>query len=122
MASRFVRSNPEGTGRERVAHLLYRSVIGCAAVPGTEGDGLVPAAAAALDGARQLVLDGAIHSPGAGAPWYGSNGAVDVWWPAALETGRAALGVRARAAGLTAPSATATVPGAGWSSGSSSGS
>jgi hypothetical protein len=42
-----VRGDPAGTGRERVAHLLYRSVIGRAAVPGTEGDGLVPVVAAA---------------------------------------------------------------------------
>ena len=122
VASRFVSGNPAGTGRERVAHLLYRSVIGRAAVPGTEGDGLVPVAAAALDGARQLVLDGAIHGPGAGAPWYGSDDAVDVWWPVALETWRSALHARARSAQLTGHPATATVPGAGWSSGSSSGS
>ena len=101
VTSRFVCGNPAGTGRERVAHLLYRSVIGRAAVPGTEGDGLVPASAAALAGARQLVLDGAIHGPGAGAPWYGSDDAVNVWWPIALETWRAALDHRAGAARLT---------------------
>ncbi len=73
VASRAVRGDPAGSGRERVAHLLYRSVIGRAAVPGTEGDGLVPVVAASLDGARQLVLDDAIHGPGAGGPWYGSG-------------------------------------------------
>ena len=94
VASRAVLGNPAGTGRERVANLLYRSVIGRAAVPGTEGDGLVPVVSAGLDGARQIVLDGAIHGPGAGARWYGTDDAVDVWWPIALETWRAALECR----------------------------
>jgi hypothetical protein len=98
VASRAIRGDPAGTGRERVAHLLYRSVIGRAAVPGTEGDGLVPVAAAALEGAREVVLDGALHGPGAGGPWYGSDDALDVWWPIALETWRSSLQHRARAA------------------------
>lgn len=98
VTSRAVVGDPSGTGRERVGHLLYRSVIGRAAVPGTEGDGLVPVVAARLDGARQLVLDGAIHGPGAAGPWYGSDDAVDVWWPIALETWRSVLEHRARAA------------------------
>ena len=99
VTSRAVVGDPSGAGRERVAHLLYRSVIGRAAVPGTEGDGLVPVVAAALDGARQVVLDGAVHGPGVAGPWYGSDDAVDVWWPIALETWRSALEHRARTAG-----------------------
>jgi hypothetical protein len=98
VASRAIHSDPRGNGRERVAHLLYRSVIGRAAVPGTEGDGLVPVVATGLSGARQLILDEPIHGPSAGAPWYGSDDAVDAWWPAALETWRAALRHRAAAA------------------------
>jgi hypothetical protein len=96
VASRAIRGDPNGSGRERVAHLLYRSVIGAAAVPGTEGDGLVPVVAASLDGARQVVLDHAIHGPGAGGPWYGSDDSVDWWWPIALETWRSALEHQAR--------------------------
>ncbi len=95
VASRAIRGDPTGSGRERVAHLMYRSVIGRAAVPGTEGDGLVPVAATRLDGARHLVIDGAIHGPGAYMAWYGTDDAVDAWWPAALETWRAALAHRA---------------------------
>lgn len=94
VASRAIRSNARGTGRERVAHLLYRSIIGRAAVPGTEGDGQVPVVATELDGAGRIVLNSAIHGPGAGASWYGSESVVDDWWPAAVETWRSALRFR----------------------------
>jgi len=104
VASRAIGGDPSGSGRERVAHLLYRSVIGSAAVPGTEGDGLIPVVAASLDGARQVVLDSAIHGPGAGGPWYGSVDAVAVWWPIALETWRSALEHRAWTARTAGPS------------------
>lgn len=103
VASRAVRGDPGGTGRERVAHLLYRSVIGRAAVPGTEGDGLVPVVATALAGARPIVLDYSLHGPGAGGPWYGTDDEVDVWWPVALEAWREALLCRAASAGASIP-------------------
>ncbi|MGD0861873.1 MAG: hypothetical protein ABSA21_03840 [Candidatus Limnocylindrales bacterium] len=95
VASRAIRGDPAGTGRERVAHLLYRSVLGRAAVPGTEGDGLVPVASAMLAGSRQIVVDGAVHGPGAGAPWYGTDRPMDLWWPVAVSTWHAALACRA---------------------------
>jgi hypothetical protein len=94
VASRAVPSNPKGSGRERIAHILYRSVIGRRAVPGTEGDGLVPVSAAGLDGARSIVLDSCIHGPTGGPSWYGSDDAVDAWWPVALEAWHEALGHR----------------------------
>ena len=94
VASRAIVGDPAGTGRRRVAHLLYRSVIGRAAVPGTEGDGLVPVAAALLDGATRLVLDDAVHSPGIAGEWYGSERSLDAWWPLALEAWRGALRAR----------------------------
>jgi hypothetical protein len=109
VASRAVRGDPSGTGRERVAHLLYRSVIGRAAVPGTEGDGLVPVVAAGLHGAHQIVLDGAAHGVN-GGPWYGSADAVDIWWPIAMETWRAALEYRAGAARAADPATAAPDP------------
>lgn len=99
VASREIRGDPAGTGRERISYVLYRSVMGGRAVPGIEGDGLVPVPATRLEGARQLVLDHAIHGPSAGRPWYGTDDALDVWWPAALESWRAALSFRA---GMTA--------------------
>ena len=95
VASRAICADPSGDGRERVANLLYRAIIGRAAVPGTEGDGMVPVAATQLAGARQVLLDHSIHGPGGGAPWYGSDEAVDVWWPVALEVWRGALAYRA---------------------------
>jgi len=95
VASRAVCGDPAGTGRERVAYLLYRSVMGRAAVSGTVGDGLVPVVSAALGGSRRIVLADAIHGPGAGAPWYGADGPMDVWWPAALSAWHEALAYRA---------------------------
>jgi pimeloyl-ACP methyl ester carboxylesterase len=95
VASRAVRGDPEGSGKERIAHLLYRSVVGPAAVAGTLGDGLVPVEATELAGAKRLLLDHALHSPGAGGPWYGSDDQVELWWPLALATWREALRHRA---------------------------
>lgn len=95
VASRAIRGDPAGTGRERAAYLLYRSVMGRAAVPGTEGDGLVPVASAMLAGSAQIVVDDGIHGPSAGAPWYGTDGPMDVWWPAALSAWHEALAYRA---------------------------
>jgi hypothetical protein len=95
VASCAIRGDLAGTGRERIAYLLYRSILGRAAVPGTLGDGLVPVEAAMLVGARHLVLDGAVHGQGGGGPWYGTDPAMDVWWPAALAAWREALACRA---------------------------
>jgi hypothetical protein len=78
-----------------VAYLLYRSVLGRAAVPGTEGDGLVPVVSTMLSGARQIVLDDTVHGPSASAPWYGTDRPMDLWWPAALQAWRDALAYRA---------------------------
>jgi hypothetical protein len=95
VASRLINGDPAGTGRERVAYLLYRSVMGRAAVPGTEGDGLVPVASALLEGSRMVVVDDAIHGPSGGAPWYGADPPMDAWWPEALSAWREALRSRA---------------------------
>ncbi|HEY5486961.1 MAG TPA: hypothetical protein VIK06_04870 [Candidatus Limnocylindrales bacterium] len=95
VASCAIRGDLAGTGRERIAYLLYRSILGRAVVPGTLGDGLVPVEAAMLAGARHLVLDGAVHGQGGGGPWYGTDSAMDVWWPAALAAWREALACRA---------------------------
>jgi hypothetical protein len=98
------------------------------------GDGMVPLAAAHLDGARQITFEDVRHGH-LGAHWYGDERVVDRWWPEALETWRGALDARATAAErapegtLSAPAAfdpsgpvPISSPVAGWSSGSSSGS
>jgi hypothetical protein len=125
VASRAISGNPHGNPRQRMANLMYRSVIGRAAVGGVEGDGVVPVAAAILPGSRSVLLDGAVHSPGWTRPWYGSASQLDLWWPVAFEEWRAALEARAELGWpprLTHSPTIPTLPDAGWSSGSSSGS
>lgn len=95
VASRAIRGDLAGTGRERVAYLLYRSLVGRAAVTETYGDGLVPVQAAMLAGARHIVLDGTAHGQGSGGPWYGTDPAIDEWWPVALAAWHEALACRA---------------------------
>jgi hypothetical protein len=77
VGGRAVRGNREGTPKERAAHFLYRRLSG----NGDEwGDGLVPAASAWLDGARNLVVDGVAHAPLGGTRWYGSSDVIHEWW------------------------------------------
>lgn len=47
----------------------------------TWGDGITPIEAAHLDGAENLVLDGAMHSPRGNRVWYGSPGLLEQWMP-----------------------------------------
>jgi hypothetical protein len=110
VASRAIRGDLAGTGRERVAYLLYRSVLGRAAAAGTLGDGLVPVEAAMLAGARHIVLDGTVHGQGGGGPWYGTDPAMDVWWPAALAAWHEALACRVAGRGEPAAPAAAADP------------
>lgn len=43
------------------------------------GDGITPIEAAHLDGAENIVLDGAFHSPRPGRQWYGTSEVVKSW-------------------------------------------
>jgi triacylglycerol esterase/lipase EstA (alpha/beta hydrolase family) len=43
------------------------------------GDGITPISAAHLEGAKNLILEGATHSPKAGRCWYGSIGLIEEW-------------------------------------------
>lgn len=81
-------------GTERFVRRLYDGVLPQPGLDPATGDGLVPTAAALLDGARQLVLDDAVHGPGTRVPWYGAEAQLDRWWPLALEAWRAALAAR----------------------------
>jgi hypothetical protein len=139
VASRHLVSRADGRPRERIAHVLYRSLhadattgdddgsaaVGSGAISGGGiiGDGLVPVGSALLPGAEAIVLEGVAHGQARPGPWYGSDEALDAWWPRAVEIWRNAL--RAR---LDQPKFDATGSSrvesevAGWSSGSSSGS
>jgi hypothetical protein len=71
---------------------------------GDPGDGVVPLAAAHLEGATQVTLQGVLHSvnvAGSGAPtdqWYGAEPVIDRWLPQVLEAYRTSRGQRGAAA------------------------
>lgn len=60
------------------------------------GDGIVPASAVHLEGARQVTYGDVRHGV-VGAPWYGDEAVIDRWWPGAIELWHEAI--RARFAG-----------------------
>jgi hypothetical protein len=80
--------------RSRSMRRLYEDVHPAPDQPVVAGDGLVPVASALLPGARHLVLDDAVHGPGARFRWYGQGEQLDAWWPVALEVWRDALRAR----------------------------
>ena len=55
----------------------------------------LPTVVRAIDNYRQVVVEGAVHGPTGMAPWYGSDGPLDAWWPTALAAWREALRYRA---------------------------
>ncbi len=95
VASRYVIGHDEAdNSRSRFMRRLYEEVHPAPGQPIVAGDGLVPVASALLPGARHLVLDDAVHGPGARSPWYGRGDQVDAWWPIALAVWRDALRAR----------------------------
>ena len=92
--SRFVLGHASGNARERAAHQLYRGILPFPRVTVMAGDGLVPLRAAGLEGSEILTLDRIVHGQFGGSPWYGSDEAVDVWWPRAVALWREALRAR----------------------------
>jgi hypothetical protein len=99
VASAYVVGHEAGEdGRSRFVRRLYEDVHPAPDLPTVAGDGLVPVASALLPGARQLVLEDAVHGPGS-RPWYGEDAQLAAWWPLALELWRDAL--RARLARAT---------------------
>ena len=104
VASRYVVGDGEAEdGRSRFARRLYEEIRPAPDEPIVAGDGLVPVAAAILPGARQLVLDDAVHGPGVRDPWYGQAAQLDAWWPLALELWRGALAARLAAGRPSGP-------------------
>ena len=57
------------------------------------GDGIVPLAAAHLDGANQITFDDVLHGM-IGSPWYGDDDVIDSWWPEAMRLWEGALAAR----------------------------
>ncbi|MFH1474383.1 MAG: hypothetical protein ABIG85_00810, partial [Chloroflexota bacterium] len=95
VASRYVVGQDEAEdGTPRLVRWLYEDVLPAPDQPIVAGDGLVPVASALLPGARHIVLEDAVHGPGVRAPWYGGEGQLHAWWPAALEAWRDALRAR----------------------------
>lgn len=115
VTSRYRVGRREGGPGERSAFAVYRSFLAEAGeVPTTgdapegmvdaregiagpgiiDGDGLVPVPSAALAGVETIVLEGIAHGQARRAPWYGSDEALDAWWPRAVEIWRTALRAR----------------------------
>jgi hypothetical protein len=92
----------DGTQTERRDWGMYQRLLPDPSVALVDGDGLIPLGSALLPGAPSIILDDARHGQWPGRDWYGSDGPMDRWWPAALETWRAALRARAElVTGLT---------------------
>mmetsp|Transcript_6332 Transcript_6332/g.19104 ORF Transcript_6332/g.19104 Transcript_6332/m.19104 type:complete len:288 (+) Transcript_6332:246-1109(+) len=66
----------KGTFEEWVAYQSYRPVCGRG---DTWGDGITPLDSAFLEGADNIVLEGARHSPVSRGAWYGTDGYIDEW-------------------------------------------
>ena len=75
-----------------VSNEVFRMLVGEG--PEMAGDGIVPVAAAHLEGARQMTFEGVRHGM-IGSPWYGDDEVMDRWWPTAVELWHAALDARA---------------------------
>ncbi len=106
VASRAVIGHAGRDRRARLAYGLYRSFDADLVLDdehdegGVLGDGLVPVRSAGLTGVEAIVLDGIVHGQTRPGPWYGSDEALDVWWPRAVEVWRAALRARVEASVL----------------------
>ncbi len=83
VAGKAVPGDRYGDPRERAAYRKYRHLCGRGDV---WGDGIVPAESAHLDGAENIVLEGVLHDPSMGRPWYGNTRAVREWWARARGT------------------------------------
>ena len=106
IASQAVIGHAGRDRRARLAYGLYRSFDADLVLDhdhgegGVLGDGLVPVRSAGLAGVETIVLDGIVHGQSRPGPWYGSDEALDVWWPRAVEVWRAALRARVEASVL----------------------
>jgi pimeloyl-ACP methyl ester carboxylesterase len=78
VVGRYLLGREKGDRRERRAFHAYRYFTGEGAV---WGDGIVPVAAARLDGTETRVLEGVAHSRKYSRNWYGgSKQVIRSWW------------------------------------------
>jgi len=97
VASDAVRPRPRAVRRRTrnpvklARNWFFRAVVGTPDPAGS--DGVVSAAIAHLEGARQVTFHDVVHGV-LGGPWYGDTVAVDRWWPAAVDAWRGALNER----------------------------
>ena len=83
-----------GGAMGRVVEEVFAMIVGTA--ESRPGDGIVPQAAAHLDGAEQITFDDVLHGM-IGSPWYGDDDVMDGWWPQAVRLWEGALAARAAA-------------------------
>ena len=78
VAGQSVRGRPLGNLEEILAFRSYETSFSDGA---QMGDGIVPTAACYLEGADNLVLEGARHAPyNAPRTWYGADAVVPLWF------------------------------------------
>lgn len=83
VASSFRKGDPNGSLSERLAFEMYRNTFGDGF---SDGDGVVPIEACALDGAKNVVIEGVEHLPAPFANWYGARRAVEQWGASLFST------------------------------------
>lgn len=77
VAGKSIRGSLLTTKQARQAYNIYQDMCGDGAV---WGDGVIPVQSALLDGAEQVVLEGASHSNLSSYSWYGSRQLIPLWW------------------------------------------
>ncbi|MEB3292443.1 MAG: lipase [Synechococcales bacterium] len=79
IAGQSVYGEKAGTKRTWSSWLAYNSYELTCGEGNTWGDGITPIAAAHLEGAENLVLDGVRHAPRSPDRWYGSPDVLPAW-------------------------------------------
>jgi hypothetical protein len=97
----------DGNRAQRRQHRFYADLVGPGAPDVIRGDGVVPLECALLHDTPSIVFDDVYHGPG--GTWYGSDVALDVWWPRAVETWRAALKARLEPGAMEASPSSAVI-------------
>jgi hypothetical protein len=78
IAGKSIRGQAGGSLQNKRAFSIYQKIGGDGNV---WGDGIIPVPSALLPQAEHIVLEGVRHYARSGGLWYGSSGAVNLWWP-----------------------------------------